>query len=100
MKQFRLRFLAHFLLAGLFFVAGQPLLAATFTVTTTVDELNTPSGANVSLREALRDANAASGTDTIVFSTALNGATIVLTNNLFNDGADTAGVTIDASALA
>jgi len=48
------------------------------TVTTELDELDTPSGANVSLREAVRDAAATGEFRTIVFDSSLDGKTIVL----------------------
>ncbi len=43
------------------------------TVTTLADEFNTPSGANLSLREAIRDADAANEFRTIRFDPALSG---------------------------
>ena len=69
--------------------------AATFTVTTAADEFDTPSGAAVSLREALRDAAAAGGADTITFAPALSGDTITLTSEIVIDSE----VTLDASSL-
>ncbi|MBX7207198.1 MAG: right-handed parallel beta-helix repeat-containing protein [Verrucomicrobiaceae bacterium] len=71
--------------------------AASFTVTTAVDEFNTPSGANVSLREALRDAEASPGADTITFAPALSGQTIVLGSEIAIT--DPGAVTVDASSL-
>ncbi|MEQ1750598.1 MAG: hypothetical protein ABL974_14320, partial [Prosthecobacter sp.] len=70
--------------------------ATTFTVTTTADEFDTPSGADVSLREAIRDAGNAAGADTIVFNGALSGQTITLggTELLVNHS-----LSIDASSL-
>ena len=69
--------------------------AATFTVTTAADEFDTPSGAAVSLREAVRDAATAGGADTITFAPALSGGTITLTSEIVIDSE----VTIDASSL-
>lgn len=63
-------------------------------VTTTADELNTPSGANISLREAVRDA--VSG-GIIVFAPALSGQTITLTTA--SEIAFGKNLTIDASSL-
>ena len=81
--------------------AVQTLRAATFTVTTTADEFDTPSGANVSLREALRDSAAASGANTVVFAAALSGATITLDSAKGQIAiTNTPGaITIDASSL-
>jgi predicted outer membrane repeat protein len=87
------RCLAFFCLA-----LGAPALqAATFTVTTNKDEFHTPSGLSLSLREALRDAAAAAGADTIVFDPSLSGQTILLGSQILV--ADTGGVTVDATAL-
>ena len=47
-------------------------------VTTAADEFDTPSGAAVSLREAMRDAEATNEFRTITFDPALNGQTITL----------------------
>ncbi len=66
-------------------------------VTTAADEFNTPSGANLSLREALRDAAAAGGADAIVFAPGLSGQTITLGSEIVVNG--TGGVTVDATAL-
>ncbi|MBL9130736.1 MAG: hypothetical protein JNG86_06025, partial [Verrucomicrobiaceae bacterium] len=71
--------------------------AATFTVTTAVDEFDTPSGASLSLREALRDAAAATGADTVGFAPALSGQTIVLGSEIVIT--DSSAVTVDASSL-
>ncbi len=76
-------------------VLALPTQAATLTVNTTADQLDSPAGAELSLREAVRDA--ADG-DTIVFAPALAGQTLTLTT-----GAEivlSKGVTIDASSLA
>jgi hypothetical protein len=86
------------LLAMVFF----PLAAhaVTFTVNTVADEFETPSGANLSLREAFRDAMTTPGADTIDFAPALNGAVITL---MFGPAEivvdDPGGVTVDASSL-
>lgn len=63
-----------------------------FTVTTTAD-----TGAG-SLRQALTDAAAYAGANTITFSNGLSGGTITLSTEIIVG--DTAGVTVDASALA
>jgi len=83
--------------AFFFTIATSALHAATFTVNTIADEFDTPSGANISLREALRDAGAAGGADTIVFTAALSGQTITLGSEIVVN--DAGGVTVDASAL-
>ena len=64
--------------------------SATFTVTTTADEFDTPSGTNLSLREAVRDAAAA---DTINFDPSLSGQSINLNSTLVLNK----NLTIDAS---
>lgn len=75
-----------------------PARAGTFIVSTAADEFDTPSGANVSLREALRDAATAGGADTITFAPALSGQTLTLASEIVVN--DTTGkVTIDASSL-
>ena len=77
----------QFVRAGLLFLAAAPLCAATFTVTTTAD-----SGAG-SLRQAILDANANPGADTITFAIPGPGVhTIVLTTWLPNT---TDPVTVD-----
>jgi hypothetical protein len=69
----------QFLRAALLFLASAPLCAATYTVTTTAD-----SGAG-SLRQAILDANANPGQDTITFAIPGSGVhTIVLTTWLPN----------------
>ncbi len=80
-------------LLGLLAFAAAGAGAATLTVTTVADEIDTPTGPQTSLREAIRDA--ASG-DTIVFAPGLSGATITLggTQLLLDKS-----LTIDASAL-
>jgi hypothetical protein len=65
---------------------------AAYVVTTTAD-----SGAG-SLRQALADAAAAAGADTIVFAAGLSGGTITLGSEIVVNG--TGGVTVDATALA
>lgn len=55
---------------------------APITVTTAADEFDTPSGANVSLREAIRDAEATGEFREILFQPSLNGSTITLTETL------------------
>ena len=52
------------------------------TVTTAADEFDTPSGANLSLREAIRDAEATGEFREIDFAPSLNGSTITLTDTL------------------
>ena len=90
--------LALLLAAALLLGLAPSLQAQTITVTTTADEFDTPSGATMSLREALRDAAAAAGADTIVFDPSLDGGTITLTiaEIVINDSV---GVTVDASSL-
>ncbi len=51
-------------------------VGAVFTVSTTADQFDTPSGPVVSLREAVRDAGALSGSHTINFAPALSGQTL------------------------
>jgi hypothetical protein len=58
-------------LLGALALAHLPAQAATFTVSTTAD-----SGAG-SLRQAITDANAAAGADTIVFAAGANGTITV-----------------------
>jgi hypothetical protein len=70
------------------------LEAATLTVTTSADQLDVPAGAQLSLREAIRDA--ATG-DTIDFNAGLSGALVVLTKFAFV--IDVKDLDIDASAL-
>lgn len=77
-------------LAATGFLAAQDLI-----VTTAADELNSPAGSNLSLREAIRDANAG---DTITFDPSLSGATINL-NASRGELKITKALTIDASAL-
>ncbi len=71
-----------------------PVSAVTRTVTTDVDEFNTPSGVDLSLREAIRDS---SSTDVIDFNTSLSGKTIELTMGQIDITSTT--LTIDASSL-
>ncbi len=66
-------------------------------VTTALDEFNTPSGAQVSLREALRDAAAASGASAISFAPALAVKTITFGSEIIVT--DTGGVTVDATSI-
>ncbi|MBL9133133.1 MAG: hypothetical protein JNG86_18125, partial [Verrucomicrobiaceae bacterium] len=66
-------------------------------VTTLANELDTPSGADLSLREALRDAAAAAGADSISFAPALAGGTITLSAGIAVN--NSAGVTVDATSL-
>ena len=76
--------------------------AATFFVTTAADQFHTPSGASVSLREALRDAAALAGADTIVFAPSLNGATLAVSGPSGGSAltvSDVDGVTVDATSL-
>jgi len=84
------------LLAALAFLLAPALHAANITVNTFADEFDTPSGANVSLREAVRDA-AASG-DSILFAAGLNGGTITLTSG--SEIVLGKSLTIDATGLA
>ena len=71
------------------------LQAATLTVTTSSDQLDVPAGAQLSLREAIRDATTG---DTIEFDAGLNGLQITMTKyDFFIDGKD---LDIDASSLA
>ncbi len=76
-----------------------PLRATNHTVNTTADEFNTPSGANVSLREALRDAAVSIGSDTINFSVSsvtltLNSTLIVNNADQVTSNASTGGLTL------
>ena len=57
--------------------APAPVPTATLTVTTAADVVD-PSDGKLSLREAVVQANAASGTDAIEFTSALEGKTLVL----------------------
>ncbi len=82
------------------FLTAHTLFATTFVVTTNSDEFNNPSGPNVSLREAIRDAYNNPGADTIVFDPSLNGATITATNSgVPINNSDTGGLIIDATSL-
>lgn len=80
------------------FAASMRCLATERTVTTLADELQTPSGAALSLREAIRDSAAG---DTIRFAPELNGGTIpggffTITKNLTIDALSLPdGVTLD-----
>ncbi len=73
-------------------MAALPCLAAELTVTTAADESNTPAGAELSLREAIRDAAAG---DTIRFAPALNGGTLAVSGALVVSK----NLTIDAMSL-
>ena len=73
------------------------LQAASFNVNTLDDEYDTPSGAAVSLREALRDAAATPEADIITFDPALSGGTISLGSEITVNDPD--GVIIDATDL-
>ena len=66
-------------------------------VNTVADQFNTPSGPTLSLREAMRDAAADAGADTIFFAQALSGQTITLGSEIAVAG--TAGITVDATNL-
>lgn len=68
--------------------------ASALTVTTTADELDTPAGANVSLREAIRDTPSGG---TVDFDTGLNGFIIKLT--LGELSISSKNLTLDASGL-
>ena len=57
---------------------GERVAMATFTVTTTADVVNATDG-KLSLREAVAQANATAAADTIVFGSAIEGRTLVLT---------------------
>ncbi|MBL9115081.1 MAG: hypothetical protein JNJ83_08735 [Verrucomicrobiaceae bacterium] len=89
------------------FLCTASLQAAPFTVTTVADENDTPSGASLSLREALRDAAASPGADTVTFDSPLSGQSIELQNGAPSSGSgasailitSTDAVTIDASSL-
>jgi hypothetical protein len=85
---------------------GERVAMATFTVTTTADVVNATDG-KLSLREAMAQANATAAADTIVFGSAVEGRTLVLTggelvaqHNLTLDGdanRDAIRVTIDGN---
>ena len=79
-------------LSALVFFSSTILHAATFTVINSND-----SGAG-SLRQALADAAAAGGADTVNFAAGLSGQTITLTSGPLAT-ADSNGVTVDASSL-
>ncbi|WP_170267039.1 choice-of-anchor Q domain-containing protein [Brevifollis gellanilyticus] len=66
-----------------------------YQVTTLADELDTPPGASLSLREAVRDAPAGA---VITFAPALSGKTLIL-DSVKGEIAPTRAVIIDASAL-
>ena len=66
-------------------------------VTTTVDQLDTPAGAGVSLREAVRDCPAGGVID---FAPALSGLPATLTTALGGEVVLGKSVTLDASNLA
>ncbi|WP_395752543.1 choice-of-anchor Q domain-containing protein [Prosthecobacter sp.] len=83
----------HALLTALILLFATAAHAATFTVT------NANDAGTGSLRQAVADAAAAGGADTIVFDAALSGQTIALTSAEIATS-DTGGVTIDATALA
>lgn len=69
-----------------------------FVVNTTADEANIPAGANLSLREAVRDAAALGGENLITFAPALAGQTLALGSEI--SVIDTTGGSVaDASAL-
>lgn len=67
---------------------------STVTVNTSLDELDTPSGDNISLREAIRDAAAG---DTVLFDSSLSGQILTLTQGQLVINKN---LTIDASGLA
>jgi hypothetical protein len=67
--------------------------AATWTVDTLADELDTPSGTSLSLREALRDAGTG---DTIGFAASLDGGTIPLNRGPLGVSKN---LTVDAMSL-
>jgi hypothetical protein len=71
--------------------------APSIQVTTVADELNTPAGANVSLREALRDATSGS---IIHLNPALNGQTLTLNPSLGQIAVSNKSFALDASHLA
>jgi hypothetical protein len=70
---------------------GERVAMATFTVTTTADVVNATDG-KLSLREAVAQANAAATADMIVFGSAIEGKTLVLTGG---ELAVTADLTVD-----
>lgn len=74
-----------------------PASALTLTVDTNFDQLDSPAGGQLSLREAIRDANSG---DTIDFDAALSGSDILLLSALGGTlTVDGKTLTIDASAL-
>ncbi|MCF7674981.1 MAG: hypothetical protein K9M97_06535, partial [Akkermansiaceae bacterium] len=83
-----------FLSGALALSLAAPMFAAELVVTTKTDEFETPSGLQLSLREAIRDA-VASG-DLITFAPGLNAGTILLTDGQL---AIAKNLTIDASSL-
>lgn len=95
-----IRSLVFTFLAALLFAS--PARAVDAVVNTLSDELDTPSGANISLREAIRDVGNSGGT--ITFDPSLDGGVIEVSNNQFADAAliaanTTVNVVIDALAL-
>lgn len=88
--------LRHALLVPLFLFAICAAPAATLTVNTVVDEINTPSGKILSLREAIRDADPG---DTIVFDAALDGRRLVIGTFSLNELVIDKSLAIDASSL-
>ena len=62
------------IVGGMLVVGGQPVTAATFEVTSLLDD-----GSGGTLREQIEAANAAPGADTITFDSSLSGGTITLT---------------------
>lgn len=63
------------------------------------DEWDSPSGANLSLREALRDAIAAAGDDRVVFADELSGRTLLLNGQITLNMNSPDRLTVDASGL-
>lgn len=81
---------------------------APIVVNTLTDQFDTPSGSQVSLREALRDAAALAGADIVIFDPALSGQSIQLSSHTNPDtlgetalyvNDTTGGVTVDPSSL-
>ena len=82
------------LVAGMLSLRPSVCKAAEWTVNTLADELDTPAGNNLSLREAIRDS---AGGDVIKFAPELDGGTMVLTRGQLGISKN---LVIDAMTLA
>ncbi len=85
------------IVAGLFATLAPPAFAIIFEVNTELDTFDTPSGTSVSLREAIRDAQASPGSDLITIAIGTNDLT---KGNLFTGfGGFGGGVFADESTV-